>query len=280
MKKLNGASVSVIGASHSKSGLCCQDSSLFFSSDKYALAVVADGHGSSIHFRSDRGSRYAIKAGQEAIASLMRFGNRTIAKKKDEIIAQTVKHIIVLWNQQVEADFLTQPFSPEEMENLSEGDRLRLEKNFVKAYGTTLLLTVCTDKFSFGLQIGDGDCLVRDFSEEIISPMPEDERLVFNVTTSLCGETAARDFRTFWLDSPIQACFLSTDGVRNSFSGEEYYRAFAQTVWDDFAASDCEEAKAELSEFLAKLSAAGSTDDVSVAFFVPEKEEVGSECQE
>ena len=41
-----GFSHSVKGASHEKTGLVCQDSSAFKVCDNYAIAVVADGHGS------------------------------------------------------------------------------------------------------------------------------------------------------------------------------------------------------------------------------------------
>ena len=51
----NGFSHSVMGASHEKTNLVCQDSSAFKAEDHYAIAVVADGHGSKKHFRSHLG---------------------------------------------------------------------------------------------------------------------------------------------------------------------------------------------------------------------------------
>ena len=58
----NGFSHSVMGASHEKTGLVCQDSSAFKVADDYAVAVAADGHGSRKHFRSHIGSKYAVEA--------------------------------------------------------------------------------------------------------------------------------------------------------------------------------------------------------------------------
>ena len=47
------------GYSHIKSDLECQDSTLVKKTEKYAIAVVADGHGSASYFRSSRGSLFA-----------------------------------------------------------------------------------------------------------------------------------------------------------------------------------------------------------------------------
>ena len=52
----NGFSHSVKGASHKASGTVCQDSSAYLAEERYAVAVVADGHGSKKHFRSNIGS--------------------------------------------------------------------------------------------------------------------------------------------------------------------------------------------------------------------------------
>ena len=66
----NGFSHSVMGASHEKTGLVCQDSSAYKVCDDYAVCVVADGHGSKKHFRSNMGSKFAVEA---TIATVDRF---------------------------------------------------------------------------------------------------------------------------------------------------------------------------------------------------------------
>lgn len=262
-----GIATSVIGASHIKNNICCQDSSGFFSSDRYAIAIVADGHGSSKHFRSERGSLYAVEASKNAIGELMTLGDRTLIKNKDEVLKQIIKHIIFLWNNKVEEDYSQHPFTDEELGILSDSEKDSVARDYVKAYGTTLLLTVLTDKYTFGLQIGDGECIIINSEGNVIKPIPEDERLVFNVTTSLCGKTAAQDFRFFWIDTPSKAGFLTTDGVRNSFANEDYFVTFAKTVLDDFSENETKESLAELEAFLSKLSMDGSSDDMSIAFW-------------
>ena len=47
-----GVHSTVIGDSHIRKGIVCQDSSGTVVTDKFAIAVVADGHGSAKHFRS------------------------------------------------------------------------------------------------------------------------------------------------------------------------------------------------------------------------------------
>lgn len=59
------------GYSHIKSDLECQDSTLVKKTEKYAIAVVADGHGSASYFRSSRGSLFATEAAITAIEELL-----------------------------------------------------------------------------------------------------------------------------------------------------------------------------------------------------------------
>ena len=62
-----GFSRSVMGASHIKTGLVCQDSSAHFIGENFAVGVVADGHGSKKHFRSNLGSKFAVEATIETL---------------------------------------------------------------------------------------------------------------------------------------------------------------------------------------------------------------------
>ena len=56
-----GFSNSVIGASHEKRDMVCQDSSAFNVGSSYAIAVVADGHGSKKTFQKQYG--FKIRCG-------------------------------------------------------------------------------------------------------------------------------------------------------------------------------------------------------------------------
>ncbi len=67
------------GASHNGTGKVCQDYafSRFRAKDFYAVAIVSDGHGSSDYFRSDRGSKFAVRTTQEAINRFMQVMKET-----------------------------------------------------------------------------------------------------------------------------------------------------------------------------------------------------------
>ena len=99
------------GYSHIKSDLECQDSTLVKKTEKCAIAVVADGHGSASYFRSSRGSLFATEAAITAIEELL----ETILSDKsnmDDFCASIDKHLIQLersviarWHERVEDDY-------------------------------------------------------------------------------------------------------------------------------------------------------------------------------
>ena len=62
-----GFSHSVTGASHTATGLICQDHSAYEVNEYYSIAAIADGHGSKKYFRSHLGSEFAVKAALETI---------------------------------------------------------------------------------------------------------------------------------------------------------------------------------------------------------------------
>ena len=71
-----GIHTTVIGDSHVKKGMVCQDSSGVHVEDEFAVAVVADGHGSEKHFRSDAGSQIAVKMTMELLKKYMSLKNQ------------------------------------------------------------------------------------------------------------------------------------------------------------------------------------------------------------
>ena len=92
-----GLSETVRGASHVESGTVCQDYADYKVTDKYAVAAVADGHGSKKHFRSDFGSKsgveVAIKAIDEFCSDVDEF-ERKFRDDPDYLITKIQKYII------------------------------------------------------------------------------------------------------------------------------------------------------------------------------------------
>lgn len=264
MKVFEGINLSVIGNSHTKASKVCEDFSLSFTSDKIGIAIACDGHGSEKHFRSSTGSKIAAEVSFNAIFELMKHEDN-FSKNKKEILIQLEKSIIYAWNIAVNEDYRNNPFIEEELSNLNKRDREYVESDFEIAYGSTLIAVAFTNKYCFGIQIGDGDCVLINHMGEITNPMPWDERLQFNITTSLCDKAALSNFRHFWIDAPINAIMVTTDGVRNSFSNEKYYHDFFLTLLGSLTDTSFDEAKIELMEFLQRLTIDGSGDDVSVS---------------
>ena len=127
----NGFSHSVMGASHVAKGIVCQDSSAHKITDRYAVAVVADGHGSKKHFRSNIGSQCAVEATIETIERFYENADdfeANFPKNHKRIIRNIERQIVAVWNSKVmkhlEENPVTvvekKPFKQEEFE-LHEG---------------------------------------------------------------------------------------------------------------------------------------------------------------
>lgn len=266
-----------IGASHIFSGRVCQDCSASVSNERYKLAVVSDGHGSGDFFRSDRGSRFAVecfcKCADEAFGAESGYADE-LAQCDDEKIYDLIKcfmsKVVEDWNKLVENDLSGEPFSDEELANVTDHARAHYEngKDLHSAYGATLIGAIITDSYWFGIHIGDGKCVSFSRDGEASEPIPWDEMCYNNVTTSICSPSAVSEFRYFFSRELPAAVFLGSDGIDDSFASPKYHHDFYRLVLSTFATEDEEQACAELNEYLPELSAQGSGDDMSIAYIV------------
>jgi len=279
-----------IGASHIKANRPCQDYSFSgFNPDEYidrskqyAIATVADGHGSSDYFRSDRGSRMACDAAKEAVRLLMRDGYGGLNTRKglelllenpDDYMDKLKKSIITLWREAVAEDYSKEPFTPEELNAMSDKSRNRYneakDERYVKAYGTTLIVVVVHPRFWFGLHIGDGKCVACYPDSIITQPIPWDDRCFLNVTTSLCDDDAFESFRhAFRANDFPDAVYIATDGLDDSFGTDERLNDFYKQLTESFAVKGKDATIDELKVFLPHLTETGSNDDISIAGIV------------
>ena len=120
-----------------------------------------------------------------------------------------------------------------------------------------------TENGCFGLQIGDGNFCVLD-GEEMISPVPEDAKLVGNLTTSLCDSDAISSFRWFYREGNFSGLVLSSDGLINSFLNESDFFSFGKRVLTAVSSGTT----GALAEHLKTRTRCGSRDDISVAAIV------------
>lgn len=255
----SGYALSVRGASHEGVGEPCQDSARVYISEEFSAAAVSDGHGSEKHFRSASGSEMATRI---AIRSLADFCERNggldgiFAENPENSARRIAANIIYSWNNEVATHLR---FAP-----LKEAERAISEKHGGLApeqiYGATLIVAAVTERMVFGLQIGDGSFVMNTGGGDVF-PMPDDERLVGNLTTSLCDADAILSFRWFCVRERCRSVILSSDGLINSFRSREDFLSFGRRALR-LASADNTSA---LAEHLRERSRSGSRDDISVA---------------
>jgi serine/threonine protein phosphatase PrpC len=251
---------SVLGAAHRRQGKPCQDASLSTElvgpdGQTLQLLAVADGHGSSRSWLSQRGSALACAAAQGAVAeALARTPPNDEAawgQLLREGLAATVHR---RWQAAIAADW--PQHSPDPAAPLEP-----------VAYGCTLGVLLLTPQWWGCTGLGDWDLVAvdRDGSAQLLS---QEEGIGSHgggeATASLClprGETlwAQRAHLQPLRGQPqLQALVLSTDGVRKSCASDADFLALCSQV------IQLEEPQ-QLQRGLEQITRDGSGDDVSLA---------------
>lgn len=271
MNNVKAFNVTVQGANHIKKNKVCQDSSCsYYESNDISYAIVCDGHGGDDYIRSDIGSKEAT---QVAAACICDFVD-TVLKKYDlpymqrhyeEVLRDLAASIISQWRERIEEHFSNNPLTDEENAIISDKAKKKyVEGNVASAYGTTLIAVVYTDEYWFGIKIGDGKCVAINKTGEFAMPIPDDGICFLNATTSICDKNAIENFRyAFSADIPA-AVFVGTDGIDDCFNRDEQLFKLYKTTLYSFVTSDFEKAVSDLGDYLPRLSAKGSGDDVSI----------------
>jgi hypothetical protein len=266
----------VPGASHLRAGIPNQDSILQLRESGRGLPLilsVSDGHGSDKCFRSDRGSRFAVKIGARLVSDFLdeprgAFDPREIGSSGEEWLSE---EFIRRWREAVEADLRRRPFTKDEIKRLEERDgesaRKLVEANPLLAYGATSLTVAVEESFILYLQLGDGEILNVSETGEVTRPLPEDARLFANETTSLCTKSAQHDFR-FCLqkleDERPALILLSTDGYVNSFSSREGFLKVGSDLLEMMRTDGFDYVNDNLKGWLEEATRVGSGDDTTL----------------
>jgi serine/threonine protein phosphatase PrpC len=268
---------SVIGASHIRAGLPNQDAVGWLQksgSGRSLIVAASDGHGSAKYFRSHVGSRLAVEAaialGQEFLDGQPDIKNLSAIKRTaEERLPQEMSR---RWREAVEAHLESNPISAEEMDALEKKDgvaaREAIQERPTHAYGATILTVLVEESFILYLQLGDGDILLVSDDGGVERPLPKDERLFANETTSLSSRNAWSDFRFGFqtlVGPPPALILLSTDGYANSFISEEAFLKVGKDFLDMIRADGLDKVNASLEAWLSEASAAGSGDDITLA---------------
>lgn len=274
--------VSIIGYSHELTGKECQDSSVSWQSEKYSSIIISDGHGGEKYIRSAKGSQFACSIGKYLISSFMDtllsdnrlYDDFTLSPaKQDELLSRLERSIIQHWNQKVESDLNEFPIENDERYLLlSDKDKQSVLRAKAKAYGATFIAAVVAGNCFFILKLGDGNVCLRKRGKARLfygeQNELEDDRLQFNLTTSLCSSEADKEFKHCFVNTKkfgsIGGLILTTDGIINSYPREQSYLHFIGNIFKSYKRNTKESAHSELSDFLPRLSKKGSGDDLTV----------------
>ena len=256
------------GYRHEKEGLPCQDASYADAQPDFAIAIVSDGHGSPIYFRSHLGAQFAIQA-------LYQFFLRVYYFNLLPDLLETNFHflkinVLAMWNGLVENHFQLNPFSEPELSGLSDTEKLRVKSDFYLAYGATLNGSILTKEFLLSVQIGDGitTCIDHDLLAHPLFIQEDEEGGIANQTHSLCQSKAYDFIHCHYQKPPIFGVVHGTDGLLNPFQTmDNFLKRAPESVIQQMVHPSSADTKAKpLHELVNQLATSkGNGDDVSMA---------------
>lgn len=268
---------SVRGASHERTGAPNQDAIYWLPQSGVGsplILTLADGHGGRKHFRSEVGARLAVEtAAQVSYDFLARAqadaGSLSAIKRAAE--EWLPKALVRSWLEAVEQHIRSHPLFESEHARLQAAEGAGAASDLLSglplAYGATLLVTIVADQFILYMQLGDGEILAVSDAGEVSRPLPKDERLFANETTSLCAPEAWSDFRVSFQavsQKPPAIILLSTDGYSNSFRDESGFLKVGSDILEMVRADGLHQVKENMEAWLLDSTHAGSGDDITL----------------
>jgi hypothetical protein len=243
----------VDGAVHIRQERPCQDAILTREFADFAIAAVADGHGSASCPFSEDGANAAVDIAAELLEAMIPVPDSLHAHKDIRL----PKMLEAKWKEAVEKI------------HAEQGRELTPGEPFPHIlYGTTLVAIAAAKDFVFALQIGDGNILMVD-RDGNARPILEVADTVGEETESLCLDEAWTYVRTQiipWTTKDAPTMFLiSTDGYAKSFADSSgFIKAGTDffNIWREDGLSYISE---NLEDWLRKSSDKGSGDDIAMA---------------
>jgi Protein phosphatase 2C len=263
---------SAVGAAHVHDGRPNQDAvahQLLTLPGGSALLVVAvaDGHGDSRHFRSDRGAKMAVAAGISATRDWSAGLAGDPAEIKLSARRGLVPGVVARWNAAVAADLADDQFTAAERAVLAD-----LALPPPTAYGSTLLIGAFTDRHAVFAQIGDGNVVAVLPDGGSLSPVPGDGGPDRSHTASLCQDDASAAFRIGVIQlaaRPLFAALLATDGFGNAQVQDSWQAGVAADLASFGLDHDQDWFGSQVPGWAAQCaSSAGSGDDSTIALVI------------
>lgn len=249
--------LSIRGASHIRADMPNQDAIAHAQEGGWTFLAVADGHGSKRHYRSDRGSAFAVST---MMSLLSRAAHDIQAGGAGRVLANLGQDLVSGWRERVEADIRLAPIP----------ERPGFDSHAV--YGSTCIAAAIGPGCSLFLQIGDGDVLASSPGGEVDRVIPLDPHLVGPGTYSLCqpDALARTHLRLFTAPHPLSApdfVMAGTDGLSKSYPRDEDFLAVARHFRTSLRTNPLQPFLRSLEPWLAECSGRGSRDDITVALF-------------
>ncbi|MCD4713326.1 MAG: protein phosphatase 2C domain-containing protein [Clostridiales bacterium] len=235
MWKAFGASVT--GPSHVSKEVPNQDAFQSYD-DHLKMIAIADGHGDSKHKFSDIGARKAVEVAHEVIEQFLNNGIKSIDSAQ---IKYLLENDIAF---EIKKQWKSSLFDDE------------------KLFGCTLLVAFEFLNHLYFMQLGDGKIVVIYENGDVYYPIPEDERYVNNMTSSLSDQLAWMEFKVEVLPitESIKWVGLFTDGVENAYPHNRFDDAF---FYLDLAKAKVNDAYSDYLSTRLELASAYSKDDTT-----------------
>lgn len=220
---------SVVGTSHVRHALPCQDAHRFaLLPNGTLLLAVADGAGSAS--RSAEGSSLAVQSSVDFLSTHLATDAPAEEWKWDDLLRQTLDHA----RSALEAHAGSGP---------------------LRELATTLLLAVVTEHTLATLQVGDGALVCRQLGGalRVLTPVTESEYI--NVTSFITGSTYQQDaLCTVLPAAEIDALAVFTDGLQ--YVAISYPRNIAHAPFFEPLFAFAERANGDASDLEALLNSA------------------------
>lgn len=271
-----GASgASVRGASHVRDGSPNQDAIASWTSNdaspRAAIVSIADGHGSPRHFRSALGARFAVDVSRDVLREFASAFDAADASTRARMASVDLSlRIVEEWTIRTREHLQTHALTEAELRTVGESEGAaaaeEVEADPLLAYGATVLAALVTDRCMVLTQLGDGDILAVDSDGTTTRPLPADERLSGNLTTSICRAGAESDFRSVVVPrrATQAAVLLSTDGYANSFKSDGDFLQVGHDFVTMISKDGIASVEAQLEAILEDASTIGSGDDITL----------------
>lgn len=256
-----------VGYAHIKNDKPCQDFSSCYRDEDRIILTCSDGHGGDLYIRSQYGSKFASDA---LLRTFLQVEKQMLYPSKIKSTLDNIKlNVLCEWNALVEQHLKKYPIYKRDVCGLTESDILKLKKNPIKAYGTTLCGTMLFCGKLICVQIGDGGAFLLSKGEATPVFSENDDEQVGNLTYSMCEDDAFTHIKSEMFEKKhFDGVLLCTDGLINPYQNlRNFTENFVKKALKDMRDKNF----GQLEDFIVSFGKKnGLGDDVSLCLWLKE----------